>query len=94
MSNNQEPRLLQVGDEIVRFECGRRIGCVQVIESVTKTLAKNSFHTFLRETVNYQLPTTLDEENKAMLITGVKLKGERGWSTKYFYLIKKGTDPR
>lgn len=94
MYNKEEPRLLQVGDEIVRFEVGRRVGNVQVISSVTKTLAKSGHYTFLRETVNYRKPDDLDEENQAKLITGVKEKGERGWSTKYFFLIEKGSDPR
>jgi hypothetical protein len=86
---------LEIGDEIVRFEVGRRIDTTYTIDSVTKTLAKAKFNTFERNIIyNYAKPEKLSDECKEMIIAGVRLKGERGWSTRDFYLIKKGSNPK
>jgi hypothetical protein len=86
---------LEIGDEIVRFEVGRRIDTTYTIDKVTKTLAKATYNTFERDLkYSYAKPEELSEESKEMLIAGVILKGEKGWSTKRFYLIKKGSNPK
>jgi hypothetical protein len=83
---------LEIGDEIVRFEVGRKIEYLYVIDSLTKTLVKSKTKIFKNKLFyDTTKPTRITDESKLNIIAEVYLKGRSSWSTPRYYLIKKGS---
>jgi hypothetical protein len=83
---------LEIGDEIVRFEVGKKIEYLYVIDCLTKKLAKSREASFKNKLIyDTSKPNNITDESKLNIIAELYLKSRSSWTATRYYLIKKGS---